>query len=213
LRRRPERDEAGPAAKRSRESEPEPAAEVEFSKGQNPAAIGRNELGRRHASAAIRSWWRNRGGIGPNVPEHTLAAYELGAGQKAPTAVECDVRLTRDGPPGVGVHDRAGGPDIQPAPDWSRRDDAGAAARTRTSGAWHPSWRAGRCAGLRPGCVPSDHLVVHRPGLEPDRQALIETQESPSATGRAGGEQRLLPCCTGMAIASPCVGGSSRRRW
>ena len=75
-------------------------------------------------------------GASADLPEHTLAAYELALTQGA-DAIECDVRLTRDGHL-VCMHDRR----VDRTSSGSGRvsDMTLAKMRSLEFGSWHPSW-------------------------------------------------------------------------
>ncbi len=76
-------------------------------------------------------------GASAERPEHTLAAYEL-ALEEGADAVECDVRLTRDGHL-VCVHDRR--LDRTSTGSGLVSDMTLAQLRDLDFGSWHPSWQ------------------------------------------------------------------------
>lgn len=83
-------------------------------------------------------------GASADRPEHTLAAYELALREGA-DAVECDVRLTRDGHL-VCVHDRR--VDRTSSGTGVVSEMTLAELRDLDFGSWHASWRPGAGADM-----------------------------------------------------------------
>src|ERR1700761_3682304 len=144
----------------------------------------------------------HRGASG-DLPEHTLAAYDLALREGA-DGVECDVRLTRDGHL-VCVHDRR----------LDRTSTGAGLVSTMTLaelreleyGAWHDSWRPDGTHGDT-SLLTLDALVAlvldwHRPV-----KLFVETKH-PVRYGSLG-ESKLLALLHRFGIAAPASADRSR---
>jgi glycerophosphoryl diester phosphodiesterase len=142
-------------------------------------------------------------GASAQRPEHTLAAYELALSEGA-DAVECDVRLTRDGHL-VCVHDRR--VDRTSNGTGLVSEMTLAQLRELDFGTWHPSWRAGGNHGDT-GLLTLDDLVALVLDWSRPVKIFIETKH-PVRYG-ALVESKVLALLHRYGIASPASADLSR---
>lgn len=142
-------------------------------------------------------------GASAELPEHTLAAYEL-ALQQGADGLECDVRLTRDGHL-VCVHDRR----VDRTSDGSGLVSEMSLAQLREFdyGAWHPSRTADAVQGDT-GLLTLDDLIRLALDWQRPVKLFIETKH-PVRFG-ALVESKVLALLHRYGIAAPASADLSR---
>ena len=142
-------------------------------------------------------------GASADRPEHTVAAYEL-ALQEGADAVECDVRLTRDGHR-VCVHDRR----VDRTSNGSGLVSEMTLAQLRELdyGSWHSGWRDGG-AGGDTGLLTLDTLV----GLVLDTKRPVKIFIETKHPVRYGAlvESKVLALLHRYGIAAPASADLAR---